>query len=166
MLTFLDQLGPGTAAHSSLPAPHPPTPAVRAEVPWELASAVGETPAPTSRPGDPRSAALSGPTVRAWSPPPGRCLGCALCLAFLPSANSSSASQVLIFKNQDACHVPGNLLGCQSPPPLLASWPFPHNSHYSGRGCVRASLPIGRQLQGARPGTHASPAPAATRGPS
>lgn len=43
----------------------------------------------------------------------------------VPSASSPSASQALIFKNQEACHVPGSLLDCQPPPPLLASLALP-----------------------------------------
>lgn len=78
-----------------------------------------------------------GPWVR-LPQGPRHCSGCALCLAF-----PLSAGQLLVFKNQDACCVPGNLLDSR-----LALWPFPHGSHDPESSCAWPPFPSAISSEG------------------
>ena len=76
-------------------------------------------------------------------------LSCALCLASPPSASRSCTSQVLVFKNQDACHVSGNLqLPISSPaaglPVLPTQFPLFGQRLGPGLSSHRPSVPKGR----------------------
>lgn len=115
-----------------------------------------------SCPGDP-STPSSQPCVHAPPPALGRCS--AVPSAWrplpLPAAPAPAKSSSLRIKMRAMFQ---GTFSCQSPPPLLASRSFPHNSHYSGRGWGPASLPNSHQLQRAGRG-HSSPAPALSPGP-
>lgn len=168
MLTLLARLGPSTAAHWTFPVPPPhcsvtgglhspdpgrwprwwmrttPTPQpclVRETHPHTILPALCPCATPGSRP----------------------LLSCALCLASPPSASRSCTSQVLVFKNQDACHVSGNLqLPISSPaaglPVLPTQFPLFGQRLGPGLSSRRPSAPKGR------PGP-LPPAPALSPGP-
>ena len=167
MLALLAQLGPSTAAHWPFPVAPP-----HCSVTGGLHSPDRSSwPRWWMRTTPPRSHVLSWRPSHAilpalCSPPPlapGRCSAVPSAWRPLPLPADPAQAKSSSLRIKMRAMFQGTF-SCQSPPPLLASRSFPHNSHYLGRAWGPASLPIGHQFQRAGRG-HSSPASALSPGP-